>query len=141
MKVSSASTTFIVLPIALLAYTFLHSNKVAHAQNDSETVIATYQVKPGKEDELLKVMARHWSTIHHLGMVFDQPHLVLRAKDDSGKSYFVEILTWVDSETPDRAPAEVRALWKEMEPLVEARNGHPAIDFPEVHVVTYPSVP
>jgi hypothetical protein len=141
MKKNQINVALLALSLAILAFAFLRSTKITHAQSDTETVIATYQAKQGKEDDLLKVMAKHWATIHRLGMVLDQPHLVLRGKDDSGKTYFVEILTWDDAETPDHAPAEVRAIWKEMEPLVEQRPSHQGIEFPEVHVVTYPPAP
>jgi hypothetical protein len=138
MPKKQISVALLVTSLAILACTFLRSTKIAHAQSNTETVIATYQAKSGKEDELLKAMAKHWAMIHRLGMVLDQPHLVLRGKDDSGKTYFVEILTWDDAETPDHAPAEVRAIWKEMETLVESRLGHQGIEYPEVHVLRYP---
>ena len=130
-----------VLVLAFLAFVTVRLTKSIRAQSNAETVIVTYQVKPGKEDELFKVLAKHWATIHRLGMVLDQPHLVFRGKDDSNKFFFVEILTWDDAETPDNAPPEVRAIWKEMEPLVESRLGHTPIEFPEVHAVNYPPVP
>jgi len=141
MKNSRISVALLALSLAILAFTFLRPAKITHAQSNSETVIATYQAKPGKEDELFKAMGKHWATIHRLGMVLDQPHLVLRGKDDSGKTYFIEILTWDDAETPDHAPAEVHTIWKEMEPLVESRLGHQGIEYPEVHVVAYPPAP
>jgi hypothetical protein len=141
MPNSRVRTTLPIFVLILLACALIPTKKRVHAQNDTETVIATYRLKQGKEDDLLKLLAKHWSTIHRLGMVRDQPHLVLRGKDDSGKTFFVEILTWDDSETPDHAPTEVRAIWKDMEPLVEPRDGHPGIDYPEVRVVTYPAVP
>jgi hypothetical protein len=134
-------TTKPCLLLILLACALISTNRPVQAQNDTETVMATYRVKQGKEGDLLKLLAKHWSIIHRLGMVRDQPHLVLRGKDNSGKTYFVEILTWEDPDTPDHAPAEVHAIWKDMETLVEPRDGHPGIDFPEVHVITYPTAP
>ena len=141
MRNSRVRLMLLALALAPLVLLALRPAKRVHAQNNSETVIATYQVKAGREEDMLKVLAKHWATIHRLGMVLDQPHLVFRGKDDSGKTFFVEILTWEDSETPDNAPAEVRAIWAEMEPLVEARLGHGPIEFPEVHSVQYPAVP
>jgi hypothetical protein len=141
MKNNRIGVALLVLSLAILAFPFLRPTKITHAQSNTETVIATYQAKQGREEDLLKLLAKHWATIHRLGMVLDQPHLVLRGKDDSGKTYFVEILTWDDPETPDHAPAEVRAIWNEMQTMVEPRLGHQGIEFPEVHVVAYPTAP
>ena len=102
---------------------------------DTETVICTMRVKPGAEDEFAKVIAVHWPTLRRLKLVEEKPHLVLRGKDQSGKTYYVEILTWVDHEAPEHVPPEVQAVWDRMQPLVEARDGHRGIEFPEVEVV------
>jgi hypothetical protein len=67
------------------------------------------------------------------------PHLILRGKDDSGKPIFVEILTWRDHEAADHVPAEVQAIWNQMQALVENREGHRGIEFPEFEIVS--SVP
>lgn len=141
MKNSRPRLIFLTLIFVTTVVAALRPTKHVRAQSRTETVIATYQVKPGKENDLVKVLAKHWATIHKLGLVLDQPHLVFRGQDDSGKTFFVEILTWDDAETPDHAPAEVRAIWREMEPLVESRLGHGPIEFPEVHPLTYPATP
>jgi quinol monooxygenase YgiN len=105
------------------------------ANPDTETVIDRFQVKPGKEADFLKVLQTHWPTLRRLNMVLETPHVVLRGEDDEHKTYFIEVLTWKDHDTPDHAPPEVLAIWKEMEALCERRLGHRGIEFHEVQVV------
>ena len=102
---------------------------------DTETVICTMRVKPGAEDLFAKVIEVHWPTLRRLDLVEKEPHLVLRGQDESGRTYYVEILSWVNHEAPDHVPPEVQAIWDRMQSLVEARDGHRGIEFPEVEVV------
>ena len=105
------------------------------AAMQSETVIATYNVKPGSEDHFWKVFQTHWTTCRRLNLVLEEPHMILRGKDDSGKTFFVEILTWKDPDAPDHAPTEVRSIWKQLNSMTEPRDGHPKIYYPEVDVI------
>lgn len=103
----------------------------SHAMGDarSETVVCTYQVRAGSEDDFVSLLRRHWPTLHGLGVVTDVPALLLRSV--SQPPTFVEVFTWVDRgylrahEHPD-----VLAIWEPMEQLCEARGGRPATDFP-----------
>src|SRR5262249_57798407 len=109
-------------------------------QPDTETVLITHRVQVGKTDEYLTLLAKQWAALtkHHL--VQDRPHIVLSGDDDNGKPYLVEILTWVSHEAPDNVPADVQAIWHDMNNLVEKRDGHRGIEFPEVHEVQLPKV-
>ena len=107
----------------------------APADSDTETVIATHRVKRGMENDYLKLLDQQWSTLRKLGLVLDKPHLLMRGQDEPGKTYFVEILTWTDHDAADHVPPEVQAIWNKMNASTEARGGHSAIEFPEVHVV------
>lgn len=100
-----------------------------------ETVMATFHAKAGSEAELARVIARHWTVARGLKLVRDTPHVTLRGNEDGDKTYFVEIFTWRDAGIPDAAPAEIQAIWAELNKLVEPRGGRPAIDFVEVSVV------
>lgn len=104
--------------------------------SDTETVLSTFRPRAGKEDELLKTMNENWSTLRKLGLVLQEPHLVLRGKDDGGKTIFVELLTWRDHEAADHVPAEVQKIWNHLQALVETRDGHKGIEFPEFEIVT-----
>ena len=104
-------------------------------KDDTETVYTTFHVIPGKEAEFWKVLEKAWPTYYRLGMVLEHPHLILQGVDDSGRPYFIEILTWKDHETPDHAPPEVQAIWEQMTALCERRDGHRRIEFYEVKIV------
>ena len=97
-----------------------------------ETVMITFHPKPGADSDLARVIASHWTTARRLNLVLDSPHLTLRSTD--GKQY-VEILTWKDGSVPDDAPAEIRAIWDEMNRLVESRGGVPGLVIDHVSVV------
>jgi hypothetical protein len=100
---------------------------------EPETVMITLRAKAGAEDELARVIARHWETVRRLNAVReDAPHLTLRATDAGNRPYFVEILTWRDASIPDAAPPEVQAIWKEMNALVEKRGASPGLEIVEV---------
>lgn len=100
-----------------------------------ETVIVTLHAKPGAEAALARVIAKHWDTARKLKLVQNAPHVTLRG-DENGKTYFVEIFTWRDGSVPDAAPAEIQAIWKQMNDLVEAREGKPGLDFRAVSLLT-----
>jgi hypothetical protein len=102
---------------------------------EPETVMVTLHAKPGAEAAIANILARHWETALRLNLVQDAPHMTVRALEDGDKTYFVEIFTWRDERIPDAAPAEIRALWAEMNRLVEARGGRPGLHFVAVSVV------
>jgi hypothetical protein len=104
------------------------------SESDPETVLVTYHVKPGKAEELAKVIDLTWATYRQLGLVFEKPHLVMRGKEDNNV-FFTEILTWKNHSAPDHAPAEVKALWDQMQLLCERRDGHGTIEIPEVEII------
>ena len=100
-----------------------------------ETVMVTYHAKPGAENELARVLARHWATARDLKLVRDAPRLNVRGVEEGGKTFYVEIFTWRDAAIPDHAPAAIQSIWAEMGKLVEARSGRPGIEIVEVSVV------
>jgi len=105
----------------------------AHAQPDRpETVMITLHAKPGADSDLARAIASHWTTARRLNLVVDAPHLTLRSPN--GKE-FVEILTWRDENIPDDAPPEIRAIWDEMNRLVEPRGGAQGLTISRMTVV------
>ena len=105
---------------------------LAQANMDPETVLVTYHVKADQEQSLLKVLNQQWSVLQRLDLVQKgQPHLLLRGTEE-GKPVVFEVFTWITADTPDYAPAEVQALWKQMQNSVEARGGRPGIDIRSV---------
>lgn len=94
-----------------------------------ETVMITLHAKPGAEDAIAGVLARHYNTAVRLGLIgADSPHMTLRTAGDRGGADFVEILTWLDADMPDSPPQDIDTIWREMNRLVESRGGRPGID-------------
>jgi hypothetical protein len=104
-------------------------------RNAPETVLATYRAKPGMENDLRKFLAVDWTLLRKHGLVLSQPHIVLRGEEEPGRTYFVEVMSWKDHEAADHVPPDVQEVWTKMGAVTEARGGHRAIEFPEVHVV------
>jgi len=98
------------------------------------TALCTYRIKEGKDEEFRMLLLDHWPTLQQLGLVTDEAPQIFRGKDESGKSFFVEILHWKISDGPNVAEQmpEVLAIWERMGKLVETRLGRPAMEFPHV---------
>jgi hypothetical protein len=105
------------------------------AVSQPETVLVNFHVKQGQENQLTRLLSDAWEIYKKHGMVRSNPHTVLRGKDRAGKPLVVEIFTWKDSSVPDNAPSDVRAVWKSMEALCEARAGESGINFTEMEIV------
>jgi quinol monooxygenase YgiN len=83
--------------------------------------VCRFVVKEGREEAFERLLARHYPTLDRLGLVEREPHLVLRGKDEEGRTFYVEILPWKDDAAVARAHElpEVGAVWEPMEPLCE----------------------
>jgi hypothetical protein len=101
----------------------------------AETIYSIAHVKRGMEMQYAELSAKSWAIYRKLDLVLPAPHIVVRGMDSQNLPYFVEIFTWRSAEIPDHAPAEVRAVWQELESACEKRNGRPGIDFTEVTAV------
>jgi hypothetical protein len=101
----------------------------------TETIYSIAHVKRGMETQYAELSAKSWAIYRKLDLVLPAPHVVVRGVDSQNLPYFVEIFTWKSAEIPDHAPAEVRAVWQELENACEKRNGRPGIDFTEVTTV------
>lgn len=109
-------------------------SKIAEGHSGPATVIATYRVACGKEDEFLALLERHYPTLKSLGLVTDTEPIVYRNVDDKGRSTYFEIFDWKDAKAPDTAHhlPEVMAVWEAMGTLAEERDGRPKFEFPHV---------
>jgi hypothetical protein len=101
----------------------------------TETIYSLAHVKRGMETQYAELSAKTWAIYRKLDLVLPAPHVVVRGVDSENLPYFVEIFTWRSADIPDHAPAEVRAVWQELENACEKRNGRPGIDFAEVNAV------
>jgi hypothetical protein len=135
MRLRAACLVAVAFCLMSAGDAFSQDKKSTTPKDDTETVYTTFYVTPGKEAEFWKVLERAWPTYYKHGMVLKSPHLILRGADDSGRPYFIEILTWKDHEAPDHAPADVQAIWDQMTALCEKRDGHRRIEFYEVKIV------
>lgn len=101
---------------------------------NAEAVICTYRVKEGSEAAMLELIGRHWPTLRQAKLATPERPVVFEGRDDSGKTFFVEVFSWVDGEAAGRAHQmpEVMAVWGPMGDLVEERLGRPGMEFPHV---------
>jgi hypothetical protein len=97
-----------------------------------ETVLATYRVRRGKEAAFRRLLARHWPTLRRMGLVTATPPVTYEGRDDAKGTFFLEIFTWRDAASVERAHVlpEVGQVWERMGALVESRGGRPQWEFP-----------
>jgi len=102
------------------------------------TNICTYRVKPGARDRFIELLRKHWPALRDAGLATATPALHFEAEVGDGSRHnetgttFVEIFSWSRPDAPQLAhntPA-VMAVWEPMGALVEARDGRPAMEFP-----------
>jgi hypothetical protein len=103
----------------------------------NETVICTYRARVETEAAFLNLLRRHWTTLHDLGFVSDEPSRVYRHAEEPT---YVEIFDWVAGgfEKAHEHP-DVLAIWEPMEPLLEERNGRPRWEFPHFAKLDLPA--
>jgi hypothetical protein len=101
----------------------------------TETVLITYRVKAGDQAALLTVLRRQWTELRKANLVKAEPHLLLSGNDENERPYFVEVFSWVSHDAPEHVPPAVQDVWSRMAPLVEERDGHRGVEFPEVQIV------
>jgi hypothetical protein len=103
--------------------------------SDAETILSTYHVKPGKEKAFQEVVERTWAVYRKLDAVLPSPHFLAKSTDDNGATDFHELFTWRSSDIPDNAPAEIKAVWKELQDLCEKRDGKDGIEGLELDMI------
>ena len=89
--------------------------------NSSVPVICRYRVKPGRAEEFLGHLKRHWETLNKAGLSSSEPARVWRCQDKAGNVAFVEHFSWKGQESSRAAhqsPA-VMALWEPMGALCD----------------------
>jgi hypothetical protein len=107
-------------------------------EDGPESVIVTYHVKPGQEEQLQDTLARAWALYQKEHMVAAQPHILVRDNDVGGRVRFLEIFTWASHAAPKDAPDSVKTIWGQMQSLCEPRDGHPGLDGGEVDLLVPP---
>ncbi len=80
-------------------------------------VIVAYGPKPGKENQLRSLVAKHHPVLRAENLVTDRPAYVMRAANGT----LVEIFEWQSTEAISRAHTneKVQALWAEFEAVCD----------------------
>src|SRR5262245_3421205 len=104
---------------------------------ENAIALCTYRVKQNHEKEFAALLRKHAPTLRKLGLLTDEPSVLFRGQDESGKSFFVEVLHWksMDGHKIAEQMPEVLAIWEKMGQLVEARLNRPAMEFPHVEQI------
>lgn len=97
-------------------------------------VIAAFKPRPGRQEQLLAVVAKHWSVLQEHGLVTDRPRYAMQSADGT----VLEVFEWRSAEAIESAHANpaVQALWAEFESVCEyiplaavAEAQHPFSEF------------
>src|SRR2546426_13403 len=115
--------------VGLLAVSLAGCSTSTHRQAERDPVVVIYHVKPGCEQELEGLLARMWDTYVKEGMVCSEPHLRVRAHEDSKHDRFIETFVWRGPCVTEYPPETVKTLMKKMEALCEPRDGQLAVEF------------
>jgi hypothetical protein len=101
---------------------------------DAQIVLCTYRVKPGNEDRLFELFRDHDAVLRKLDLITEELAVCYRGSDDLGRPFFVKTFTWRSAKAVEAAHQhpEVASLWERMDPLCEARDGRPGMEFPHV---------
>jgi len=104
------------------------------AQSTPETVLATFRVKPDQLSAFLKLMPEYWAALRAQDLVLADRHLVLQG-EEHGRPTIVEVFSWKDHDAPEHVPAQIQKYWDKINGMVESRDGHPGVEFPEMSIV------
>jgi hypothetical protein len=84
----------------------------------TETVIAAYRPKPGKDLELRKLVKQHRRALDAANLTTSRPSLLLRARSDGT---VIEIFEWISAKAADEAhqhPA-IRDIWQKFAKIAD----------------------
>ena len=101
------------------------------------TVICRFTVKPAREKEFVKVLAKDWPGLVKLGFATKVKPVVWRHVDETGGPVYFQVFTWTSEEAVNEAhhSPEVMKSWGAMGPLCEERAGRRPWEFPHVERV------
>jgi len=70
-------------------------------------------------------------------MVLAEPHVLMRGTENDMPTV-VEVFTWRTHDIADNVPPDIQAFWDKFSTMVEARDGHKPIEFPEMTIIPLP---
>ncbi len=79
-------------------------------------------------------MPEYWAALRAQDLVLADPHLVLQG-EDHGRPTIVEVFSWKDHDAPEHVPAQIQKYWDTINGMVESRDGHAGVEFPEMSIV------
>ena len=93
-------------------------------------MICTFRVKPDCVTPFRDLLDRHWPVLRALELVTDAPEQVFIDPTEEAPT-IISIFEWASDEAASQAHhhPDVAEIWEVMEPLCEARNGRPSMDF------------
>jgi hypothetical protein len=98
------------------------------SQDKPQTVICRYKVKPGKEEQMIQLLQKHWPTLHAAGLTTNDKPVIYRSvpsgkpgEEPDAASTFVEIFSWKNGQSAGRAheSLEIMAVWEPMGAICE----------------------
>ena len=132
----TVSKTILCLLLACGATNHLFSQSSTETlSSQPETVLAAFRVKPDLMPDFLKLMPAYWAALRAEHLVLDGPHILLQG-EEHGRPVFFEVFSWRDHDAPEHVPPAIQQYWDRINRMVESRNGHPGIEFPEMKLVT-----
>jgi quinol monooxygenase YgiN len=106
-------------PKAVVSFFTNDRATLSHCMRErTETVIAAYRPKPGKDQALRKLIREHRKTLSAAHLITARPSLVLRARSDGT---LLEIFEWTSAKAADEAhqhPA-IRAMWNKLSKVAD----------------------
>jgi hypothetical protein len=122
--------------LSIVVFSILPSASVAQRTKteDPETVLATFRVKPDQLPAFFKLMPEYWAALRSQNLVLAEPHILLRG-EENGKPIVVEVFSWKNHDVPEHVPPAIQAYWDKINKMVEDRDGHNGIEFPEMTIV------
>ena len=99
-----------------------------------ETVMATFRVKPGQLKPFLGLLPAYREALRKNNLVTDEPYLVMTGTEE-GRPIVVAIFSWKNHEIPENVPPDIQEYWNQFNNMVENRNGHDGIEFPEMNLI------
>lgn len=87
-----------------------------HAADEGEVVMASYRPRPGQDEALRALIARHVPRLRELGLATSRPVTLLRAADGT----YVEIFEWFPGAAQKaHSHPGVLEIWNAMGPVAE----------------------
>ena len=93
-----------------------------------DPVVVIYHVKPGAERAIEPLLSRAWDTYLREGIVFSEPHVLVRTKE-AGGARFIETFAWRGYYATEYPSEAVKTLLQQIQALCESRGGALAVEF------------